>query len=209
MQLKIWKTPKRINQFIQQVLYLKPFEAMNKIFPFLTTLMLLSGCGTPGNDGTAGTFQFEMNFTYPGNPVFVYDHLTGDISDWWDHSFSDEPYRLFIEPTPGGGFYEIFNESGDGVLHATVIFAKRGEILRMEGPLGLSGQAVTLVCTYTLKSSGEKNTLLTLNVSGSGSFADGTPEMVKEVWEHFLWERFNPYIQDHYQVSGQDHSTLN
>ena len=26
-----------------------------------------------------------MNFSYPGDPVFVYDHLTVDISAWWEH----------------------------------------------------------------------------------------------------------------------------
>lgn len=171
-------------------------------------VLLFPACGTPENNSPAGTFRFEMNFTYPGDPEFVYDHLTGDVSDWWDHSFSENPYRIFIEPRPGGGFYEIFNESGDGALHATVIFAKRGEMLRMEGPLGLSGEALTLVCTYTLKASDSKHTLLTLNVNGSGAFEDGTPEMVKQVWEHFLWERFNPYIQEHYRASGRDHSTL-
>ena len=143
-----------------------------------------------------------MNFTFPGNPVFVYDHLTGDISDWWDHSFSPKPHKLYIDARPGGGFYEIFDESGDGAKHATVIFAKRGEMLRMEGPLGLSGQAVTLVCTYTLTDVGEESTLLTLQVNGAGEFSEETPEVVKQVWEHFLWEQFKPYIEAHYKDHG-------
>jgi len=79
-----------------------------------------------------------MNFSYPGDPVFVYDHLTGDISEWWDHSFSEKPYKLFIEARPGGGFYEI----------------------------------------------------------------------VRQVWEHFLWEQFKPYIEEHYK-HRQVYSTLN
>ena len=84
-----------------------------------------------------------MNFNFPGGTVFVFDHLTGDISAWWDHSFSPNPYHLYIEARPGGGFYEIFDNAGDGAIHATVILAKRGEMFRMEGPLGLSGQALT------------------------------------------------------------------
>ena len=74
------------------------------IFP----LFLLWGCDNKQHAETSKTFSFEMNFSYPGDPVFVYDHLTGDISDWWDHSFSEKPYKLFIEARPGGGFYEIF-----------------------------------------------------------------------------------------------------
>ncbi len=165
---------------------------------FLSIFLLSWSCKSPDQETLAKTFQFEMNFNYPGDPGFVYDHLTGDISEWWDHSFSSSPYKIFIEPRPGGGFYEIFDESGDGALHARVIFAKRGEMLRMEGPLGLSGQALTLVCTYTLKASGSDGTMLTLNVNGAGDFSPDTPETVRQVWEHFLWERFKPYIEEHH-----------
>jgi len=175
---------------------------LKSVFTFLLTLALVTGCGPAGEKNLARNFEFEMNFNFPGDPDFVYDHLTGDISEWWDHSFSQDPYKLYIEPFPGGGFYEIFDESGDGAKHATVIFAKRGEMLRMEGPLGLSGMALTMVCTYTLKASGEDGTLLTLNVNGSGDFSGETPSLVKQVWEHFLWEQFNPYIQEHYRVSN-------
>jgi hypothetical protein len=170
---------------------------------FFLPLLLVWGCGSHQGDTASRTFQFEMNFSYPGDPVFVYDHLTGDVSDWWDHSFSEKPYRLFIDARPGGGFYEIFDESGDGAKHASVIYAERGKMLRMEGPLGLSGHAVTLVCTYTLQSNEKNSTVLTLNVNGAGEYPDETPDLVRQVWEHFLWEQFKPYIDEHYQ------STLN
>jgi len=171
-------------------------------FAFLTILilLLLHGCNPAENESISKTFQFEMNFTFPGDPEFVYDHLTGDISQWWDHSFSETPHKLYIEARPGGGFYEIFDESGDGARHATVIYAKRGEMLRMEGPLGLSGQAITLVCTYLLKSSEKESTLLTLQVHGAGEFTEDTPGVVKQVWEHFLWEQFNPYVEKAYNI---------
>ena len=165
----------------------------------LLILFLMWGCNSRQQADTSRTFSFEMNFSYPGDPVFVYDHLTGDISDWWDHSFSEKPYKLFIEARPGGGFYEIFDESGDGVRHATVIFAERGHMLRMEGPLGLSGQALTLVSTYSLKAADNNTTLLTLNVNAAGEFTEETPDIVRQVWEHFLWEQFKPYIEEHYR----------
>jgi hypothetical protein len=170
-------------------------------FAGLLVLLILSfqACTGPKDSGISETFKFEMNFNYPGDPEFIYDHLTGDISAWWDHSFSQRPYKLYIEARPGGGFYEIFDESGDGAKHATVIFARRGEMLRMEGPLGLSGQALTMVCTYTLKAMGEDGTLLTLNVNGAGEISKETPELVRQVWEHFLWEQFHPYIQEVYR----------
>ena len=168
---------------------------MKAILKILVPLLFLAmACSRDGGTGTSKTFRFEMNFTYPAPPDVVYDHLTGNIGGWWDHSFSGNPYKLYIEAKPGGGFYEIFDESGDGVKHATVTYAKRGELLRMEGPLGLSGQAVTLVCTYTLSPSEEEGTQLKLTVNGAGDFTEETPAVVKQVWEHFLWEQFRPYL---------------
>jgi hypothetical protein len=157
-------------------------------------LLLLVGCSSGADENTSRTFQFEMNFTYPADPVTVYEHLTGDISAWWDHSFSGNPLKMYIEAKPGGGFYEIFDDSGDGVKHATVTYAKRGEMLRFEGPLGLAGQALTMVCTYTLEPSGGNGTQLNLDVHAAGEFTEGTPEVVRQVWEHFLWEQFRPYL---------------
>jgi len=177
---------------------------MRKFTGFLLLLFLpFYACKGPEDSGISKTFTFEMNFTFPGSPEFVYDHLTGDISDWWDHSFSADPHKLYIDARPGGGFFEIFDESGDGAKHATVIYAKRGEMLRMEGPLGLSGQALTLLCTYTLTDSGEESKRVTLNVNGAGEFTEETPEIVKQVWEHFLWEQFKPYIDSHYDDHGR------
>ena len=75
-------------------------------------------------------------------------------------------------------------------------------MLRMEGPLGLSGHALTLVCTYSLSDSGEKSTLLKLNVNGAGEFSKEIPDLVRQVWEHFLWEQFKPYIEEHYNDHG-------
>ncbi len=81
----------------------------SRILLAICMLSFLVECGTNRSGDTAHTFDFEMNFSYPGDPVFVYDHLTGDISAWWDHSFSDKPLKIFIEARPGGGFYEIFD----------------------------------------------------------------------------------------------------
>lgn len=142
-----------------------------------------------------GAFAFAESLILPGTPGEIYDAITGDISPWWDHSFSEKPYRLFIEPRPGGGFYEIFNEKGEGVLHATVVFARRGEMLRFEGPLGLSGRAVTLVCTYAFSPKGADSTRLELAVHCSGEVEEGLSGVVQNVWRHFLFERFKPYIE--------------
>lgn len=168
-----------------------------RVVLFIT--LTLPAAATIAQDSTGGpscgTFEFGFDVTVPGNPEGVFDALTGDISPWWDHSFSKKPYRLYIEPKPGGGFYELFNDRGDGVLHATVIVADRGRMLRFEGPLGLSGQAILLVCTYTLERKGDDSTTISLSVHAAGEVKDGQPGIVRSVWNHFLVERFKPYME--------------
>jgi len=141
-----------------------------------------------------GAFQVQQELVLPASPEAVYDAITGDISGWWDHSFSEHPKKLFIEAKPGGGFWEIFNDAGDGVLHATVIAAERGKQLRFRGPLGFSGQAVDLVTTYDL-SPDPAGTKLRLTCNVAGQMEDGEDKIVEAVWYHFLFERLKPYIE--------------
>ena len=143
-----------------------------------------------------GVFSFEHKLNLPGEPDEIYDAITGDISGWWDHSFSGNPAKFYIEARPGGGFWEIFDEeSGDGVLHATVIYAHRGKALRFDGPLGLSGTAIQMVTTYNFEPVGLDSTKLTVSVHGSGEMEENISEVVKNVWFHFLFERFKPYVE--------------
>lgn len=171
---------------------------------FLTALLglALPGDAPTRNDSAAeavetGGFTFSFERTVPGTPRATYDALTGDISGWWDHTFSTDPHRLYIEARPGGGFYEIFDETGDGVRHAVVTAAERGVLLRFEGPLGLAGHAIYLVATYDLAEVGldGASTNLKVTVHGAGELQDGWAETVEDVWHHFIDERFVPYVE--------------
>jgi uncharacterized protein YndB with AHSA1/START domain len=142
----------------------------------------------------AGAFEVQKEVLLPASPEKVYDAVTGDISGWWDHSFSAKPKRLFIEAKPGGGFWEIFNDAGDGVLHATVNYAERGKRLRFTGPLGFSGQAVTVVTTYDFLPD-PVGTKFRMTCNVSGQIEDGEDKIVDAVWQHFLVERLKPYIE--------------
>jgi len=142
-----------------------------------------------------GAFAFEIEAEVPGLPESVYDALTGDITGWWDHTMSGDPYQLIIEAKPGGGFWEVFDASGQGVRHAVVTYAHRGKQLRFEGPLGLAGHAIQMVTTYELMPAGEGTTLLKVSVHASGEIQAGWPEMVQKTWQRFLFERFVPYVK--------------
>jgi hypothetical protein len=157
-------------------------------------LAALSGAGFH-RPQPAGGFSFNLDTTVPGTPEEIFDALTGNIGGWWDHTVSESPLRLYIEPKPGGGFFERFDESGDGVRHAVVTAASRGELLRFEGPLGLAGNALLMVHTYELKPVGTGSTHLTVTVRATGEVQEGWAEAVEGVWHHFIDERFVPYIE--------------
>jgi hypothetical protein len=157
-------------------------------------LLVAPAAGQTGSPASSyGTFAFDDTVRFAGTPEAVYDGITGDITGWWDHSFSQKPYRMYIEPKPGGGFYEIFSPLGDGVLHATVTGAHRGIMLRFVGPLGLAGRAVDMVTTWTFAAAGSDSTDLILSVHAAGELKEGLDIVVRGVWHHFLVERFAPY----------------
>jgi uncharacterized protein YndB with AHSA1/START domain len=164
------------------------------LFLMLTMASFPSRARGETKDLKTGAFQVQQELILPASPEAVFDAMTGDISGWWDHSFSQHPKRLFIEAKPGGGFWEMFDDAGNGVLHATVIYADRGKTLRFTGPLGFSGQAVNFVTTWEfLPDPGGTKLRLTCNVSGQ--IAEGEDKTVDAVWHHFLVERLKPYIE--------------
>jgi hypothetical protein len=163
---------------------------------------------------TGGGFRIEQELVLAASPEEVFDAATGDISAWWDHSFSGHPKKLYIEPKPGGGFYEIFDDAGNGVLHATVIYAQRGKMLRFVGPLGLSGKAIDCVTTWEFSpvaatdagaggAAAPAGTKLKLTVEISGEVDEATAKIVDAVWHHFLGERLKGYIESgEYKTKG-------
>ena len=145
-------------------------------------------------DLKTGAFQIVQELVLPASPEAVYHAATGDIGGWWDHHFSEHPKMLYIEAKPGGGFWEIFNDSGDGALLATVIYAERGKRIRFTGPLGLSGETVTMVTTYDFLPD-PAGTKLRVTCNVSGQIDDGLEKTVAAVWHHFIVERLKPYIE--------------
>ena len=60
-------------------------------------------------------FSFDEEVTLPGTPEIIFDAVTGDINGWWDHSISENPKKFYIEPKPGGGFWEIFDDEEEAI----------------------------------------------------------------------------------------------
>ena len=167
------------------------------ITPVIGMLLLLTtpiGSGARIVKSSPTSFTIAQELFLPVPPEEAYDAMTGDISGWWDHSFSGEPAKLFIEPRPGGGFVELFDESGNGALHATVTYADRGKLLRLVGPLGLAGNPFTMVMTFVFKPA-KGGTTIELTASSIGEMQDGWDTAVDGVWYHFLFERLKPWVE--------------
>lgn len=140
-----------------------------------------------------GGYSVELEVILPVPPNVAYDAATGDIGAWWDHSFSKTPKRLYIEAKPGGGFYEMFDDAGNGVQHAVVIYADRGKLLRFTGPLGFSGNALDDVVTYEFKPEGS-GTRMHVTVNMVGQISNEDAQAVDQVWHHFA-DRLKAYIE--------------
>ncbi len=173
---------------------LKLKAALASLFAAVLLMCVPSRLQSETKELKTGAFQVQQEVVLPASPADVFDAATGDVSGWWDHSFSEHPKKLFIEPKPGGGFYEIFDDSGNGALHATVIYADRGKKIRFTGPLGFSGQAVTFVTTFDFLPD-PAGTKMRVTCDVSGEISDGEDKIVDAVWHHFIFERLKPYIE--------------
>jgi len=143
----------------------------------------------------SSSFSFEQSVLLACNRDEIFGASTGDIGGEWDHAISDNPKKFYLEPKVGGCFCETFDDAGNGVRHAVVTYVDRPKLLRFEGPLGLAGNAIQMVFTYKFESVWGDSTLLTLQAQGSGHVEPGWPDVVAKVWNHFLVERFKPYVE--------------
>ena len=141
-----------------------------------------------------GAFVVEQSITVPGAPAEVFAAITGDLLPWWDHHVFTNPQRLYLEPRVGGCFCEIADSTGNGVRHAVVTVVDRPRTLRFEGPLGLTGMAVSAVTTYTFAARGD-STVVKVEFHAAGELPPGLADAVGGVWRHFLVERFKPWYE--------------
>lgn len=139
-------------------------------------------------------FTITQRFEIAAPPKVVFRAATGDVSPWWDHTFSARPRALVLEARPGGRFYERFEEGLAGAVHAEIIYVQAPKVLRMEGPLGLSGKAITMVTTYDLEAIAG-GTALTVTVNAAGQLSEADEGLVEGVWRHFIAERLKPYVE--------------
>jgi hypothetical protein len=172
-----------------------------RVAPALLTALLLAallagaGLQSAVTAPPTGAFRFSFDVPLAGTPAAVFDDFTGDVSAWWDHHYSSQPVALEIEPRVGGAFRETFDAAGNGCEHARVTYFERGKTLRLEGPLGLAGNATLLVSTLEFLPAEPGQTTLRLTCEGAGHVEEAWGTAVEGVWKHFLIEQFKPHFE--------------
>ena len=167
---------------------------MARVSTTLLLALLITAPALAVTPPPTGSFNFTFAVDLPGPPDEMYDALTGDISGWWDHTMSDAPLSLELQAWPGGHFLETFDDTGEGVIHATVTYAQRGQKLMMVGPLGLAGHAIHMVTTYEMEQLEGGRSRLTVTVHAAGEVHPGWDEIVLQTWHHFIDDRFLPWV---------------
>ena len=164
------------------------------------TLLLVLGALVAGTARAGEAVEFalrgitlEKEVVVAAPPLEAWNAFTGDVSAWWDHTFSPAPAKLVIDRKPGGGFWEIFDADGHGVKHAEILWAEPGKTLKMRGPLGFSGKAVDLMHTFRFEPA-EGGTRIHLTLNALGQLDDDGVAALDQVWDHFLVERFQAHV---------------
>jgi len=116
--------------------------------------------------------EIEAEIVINADVDAVWRALTDDVGQWWDHTFTDNPYAIVLEPVIGGRFYEQFDESGAGALYATVTYLEPRRVLRTSGSMGMPG-ARQYVKTYRLEADGDR-TIVRTTASALGAIDPGT-----------------------------------
>lgn len=166
----------------------------------LTTSRVVQAQVTPF-DVQGYSFTLEVNYPVPPDTLFTI--MTGDISGWWDHNVSGDPAEFYIDASPGGAFMEIYPDERGWIRHAVVTGVENGTFLRFEGPLGLAGRAFQMTTTWTFEQVPD-GTKLIATINMMGQLDEQLANIVKQVWEHFLVEQLQPYVENGEWHSGNE-----
>ena len=139
----------------------------------------------------ADTFEIhqEVEFAAPRDRVF--DALL-DVGAWWSHHFKAKEVRLVLEPRLGGEFRQEWGD-GEGALFGVITLLKRPEVIRLSGPLGMSG-AIASVYEWRLEPCGNERTRLTLHHAARGLLSPDDRESHDRGWRE-LWDHLARFVE--------------
>lgn len=138
------------------------------------------------------SFKIEQDITIDANSEKVFSKLTGNITAWWDHTRSENPKAVILEPKLNGLFYEDMG-GGNGAIWGRVEHLEINRIISWKGSMGM-GSAVLGVIKIELEEK-ENTTLLKLSHHAIGLIDSNASENYNTGWQHLLRDRFKPYVE--------------
>lgn len=124
-----------------------------------------------------------------------------DVNGWWCHRMADAGSTMTLDARLGGHFCERWGD-GEGALWGTVIHVKKGEVLRLNGQIGMH-TPVSNVYEFKFTAKRDDRTVVTLSHRCIGLIDKKWPKGFgrgwKELWAHFkklaeTGERYTPPV---------------
>lgn len=146
----------------------------------------------PGKRKLPGNGVISAEFDYTASVSEVFSALTNNIDQWWTISAEGDSAGVYLEPKIGGRLYEQFDDSGNGVLFATVDHFKRDELLGFMGSMG-SDSTISLI-RMRLQALDNGSTRLVLRHKFIGSVKPSACEAFQQSWQLLLGSRLAHFI---------------
>ena len=140
-----------------------------------------------------GSLSIEQEILIDAPRERVFKALTTEVEKWWAYRVHGEGTVVKLEPKLGGWFYEDSGK-GEGAIWGTVIFFRKPEVLRLTGPLGMSG-AVNSTYTYELVEKGGK-TLVKLSHQAFGFVDAETKKSYAGGWTFLLAKCLKAWVEE-------------
>ena len=138
------------------------------------------------------SFSVEQEIFIKKTPKDVFEGMTNDVSSWWDHSFTETPKAIILEPKLGGRFYEDFG-NGNGVIYCTVTHFIKNKKITLQGPMGMQG-AVFVNINFELDEK-DGSTILKLSHQAFVEISDYKKKNYSKGWIELLEGRLKKIVE--------------
>jgi DNA-binding transcriptional ArsR family regulator/uncharacterized protein YndB with AHSA1/START domain len=144
--------------------------------------------GGPG----ISSFQLAQDIVINAPRERVWEALTTNIDQWWAFRLGEEGSTMSLEPKVGGQFVERWGDD-EGALWGIVMYVKRPQVLRLNGPLGIT-TPVNSVYSYELHERGEA-TLIKLTHHAFGEPGPKWEEAHARGWNELLGKYLKAFVE--------------
>ena len=152
------------------------------------------------------SYQIEQEVLVRASRDQVFDALTRDIGKWWAFRIADKGSELTLEPRVGGRFFEDLG-NGEGALWGTVMYIRRPEKIRLNGPLGISAPVVSNYIYELVEADG--GTLLKLSHRIFGDVDAKVEESHRTGWGKLLNRYLKGYLEQGKRYHELDAASAN